>query len=298
MNAFADRLFSLLLGWTGTLFNGLWNLVTNNSAGVSGFLRRFWLPMIIILLIFGTVTDYVVWLIRWRPYYAWFSWFRRREGRKRLDVTRHYMESLDRAPLDLPEYQDEQASPDDIPMQDEPVYFHFEPVPEMLPGGISQEEPFLSAGQPDGAQKPYIPSLPWEQARQTLAEDSLAGQSLFQPLQEPLNGALYQPYLPPEEAPVWDETAGPGAQSTLPGKETAPSVRRRRAGSHRQRQQSLFRSIKDTLFTQEDEAGSLDSLPPPVSQEDAFHKPYYPQNYHYRGDPAGNHGQPQEPPRQ
>ena len=57
MNFIADSLFSVLLGWTRSLFNDLWNMITNDSSGFTGFLQRFWLPIILILLIGATLID-------------------------------------------------------------------------------------------------------------------------------------------------------------------------------------------------------------------------------------------------
>ena len=295
MNVFADRLFSLLLGWTGTLFNGLWNLFTNNSGGMSDFLRRFWLPLIVILLIFGTMADYIIWFIRWRPHYVWRSWFRKHESSRRLNTTRHYMENLDRSPLDLPEYQDAQAY-DDIPMQDEPVYFQFKPVEVNLPEDEAQDISFVPAQFLHEEQQPYVPSLPWEQARQVSREENNSQNCLSPQEGHPENEPEihYQPLFTREELDNWKNTAGidDGFQKYEP--ETQPVSRRRRAGSHRQRKAGFLSSIRDTLFIGEDESTTLDSLPPPIPQEEAFHKPYYPQNYNYRTNPPP--GEQQDPP--
>lgn len=283
MNVFADRLFSLLLGWTGTLFNGLWNLFTNNSGGISDFLRRFWLPLIVILLVFGTLTDYIIWFIRWRPHYVWRSWFRQRESGRRLNTTRHYMENLDRSPLELPEYQDVQAY-DDIPMQDEPVYFHFKPIEADPLEDEAQDVSFVPAQFLQEEQQPYVPSLPWEQARRASREEISSLNDLFLQEDHPENEpeTQYQPLFTGEEVENWKNASGMEDGPLKSEPETQPVSRRRRVGSRRQRKAGFFSSIRDTLFNGEDESTALDSLPPPIPQEDAFHKPYYPQNYSYR----------------
>lgn len=281
MNVLADRLFALLLGWTRALFNSLWDLVTDPSAGVSGFIRRFWLPIILLILVFGTVMDFAVWLIRWRPYLIWRDWFRRRDARRRLAVTRDYMEDLDHSPLDLPEYQD--AAAYGAYGQDEPIHFDFgpqapQPADYADPGAFQAQ---WSPQTPPNAPA-FTPMLPWEQYRQEEPPPIPGGQA-------------------PYAAPEWQAYGQDGMMEGLepdamtPGQEPAYPERRRRAGSRRSRQPGLFRSLKETLFDQEGALEPLDALPPPIPQEEAFHKPYYPQSYNYRHAPQSNE-QPRDLP--
>ena len=321
MNIIADRLFALLLGWTGSLFNGLWNLITNEGGAFAGFLRSFWLPMILILLLFGTVVDYVIWLIRWRPYYVWSSWLRRVIGRRRLHQTRSYMEDLDHSPLDLPEYQELQGEGQSA-LYDEPIYFDFQAAPyaaqQEYPeypedAGIQplplQEEPyqeqFYQEAQPQEdhlAQElppAFVPSLPWENLRPVpiatfpMAEE-LPPSEVFQEeppaLQEdtgPAPAFDEEPYHPDDL--YLAETQQQEAAPDLP-----PTLRRRRVDNRRRRAGNMLKSIRDTLFDAETDPEAGDIMQPPVSPEAAFHKPYYPQSYQYReqkGPPPG-----QEPP--
>ncbi|MGI6695928.1 MAG: hypothetical protein ACOX6O_06795 [Christensenellales bacterium] len=272
MNIIADRLFGLLLGWTRGLFNSLWNLVTNHSSGITGFLQRFWLPMIVILLMAGTITDYVVWIIRWRPHYVWRSWFSRRDRSRRMQATQAYMADLDQAPLDLGYdqgdepyfYPQDQAvtfpENDSFPYSQEPVYQ--EPPISRPPQPLMQQTPSFTPAYPEHE----LPHAAW------IAEPEAQPQALWQ---EP---------LPPEEAvyqPAWDE-----AVPHEPEEETVPEIpaspRRRRVDTKRQRQPGLLRAIRETFIDPMDPDEQLDSLPPPISPEDAFHQPYYPENYSYR----------------
>ena len=282
MNVIADRLFSLLLGWTRGIFNNLWNLLTNNSAGVVGFFERFWLPMILILLLVGTAADYIVWLIRWRPYYVWRSWFMRRSRKKRLQATQDYMSDLDQAPLDLDlgpmEYapftpmppqdaaealpqQDGYFAPDPNPYEAQPL---FQAPPQAWP---QQEADMPPAPQyPEPEPQPELPFAAWT----AQAEDSV-------PWQEA------QP-----AAPVWEDSFLPESAETPAPAEgmvsgaAAQSRRRRRSTAKRQRQPGLLRTLRETLLDPMDASEPVNSLPPPISQEDAFHQPYYPENYRYR----------------
>ncbi len=72
-NGFAADFLQILLGWLQSLFNGVWALFSGGSGG--SLLRWFsenWLGLLVVLLIFGIVTDVLVYLIRWRPFWWWF----------------------------------------------------------------------------------------------------------------------------------------------------------------------------------------------------------------------------------
>lgn len=295
MNLIADNLFSVLLGWTRSLFNSLWNMLTNNSAGFTGFLQRFWLPLIIVLLVFGTLTDYIIWLIRWRPYYVWSAWLRKRIGQRRLNQTQHFMEDLDHSPLDLPEYQMPYEDEDRSRLMDEPVYFDFQPDNPPLTAEQQTSDGFQQAAAFMEEPPLFTPSLPWEDALQsgtvpgneqeawaaeTRDEDAIMQETM---LQNQWN------YFQRQELPVSrnPETYPMAAEN---GQVAPGSARRRRAGTKRQRGKEMLRSIKDTFFSPGDASGSIDSLQSPVSQEDAFHKPFYPQNYAYREQPPNKSG--------
>lgn len=286
MSLLADNLFALLLGWTRSLFNGLWNLITNNSSGFVGFLQRFWLPILIILLFAGTFFDLLIWLIRWRPYYVWGSRLRKRANRKRLERTSDYMDSLDHSPLDLPEYRT-QDQYDELPNQ--PVYFDYhqpdpqgpyvQPVQE-----VQEDEGFYFQSPQMEPETPFVPDLPWQPALQNsppvydeisqVEPDFYEAEPAEQETQ--YNDAVF---MPPEATSSLTADTG-----TLPRYDDEPSQntssRRRRTARHQR--SNVFQSIKDTLFTAENEQDLMDGFQPPVRPEDAFHKPFYPQNYNYK----------------
>ena len=296
MNYIADRLFALLLGWTNSLFNGLWNLLTNNTAGVTGFLKRFWLPIILVLLIAGTLIDYIIWFIRWRPHYVWGAWLRQRGDKRRLDQSLHYMEALDYSPLDLPEYQQEYGDSNQPAVADEPVYFDFDmPWTQDARQEAPMESQAIDPAVSDTQPPLFVPNLPWEGQQPGIApQQEQAGQAWF-----PASDYSGQPdnlYMQPEpapyhDAPLYPEELPPSWQPAAPANGNHPSEasqmsRRRRVDSRRQRGARVLQSIRDTFFAGEDELASLDSIQPPVTQEEAFHKPYYPQNYSYKEQQA------------
>ena len=69
MGSFINALFNFLLGWIRGTAQWLWNMVTSDShGGLLGWAMRNWLPLVILLCIFGVVMDFLVYLIRWQPY--------------------------------------------------------------------------------------------------------------------------------------------------------------------------------------------------------------------------------------
>lgn len=72
-NGFAADFLQILFGWLQNLFNGIWALFSGGSGGsVLRWLSENWLSLLIVLLVFGLVTDVVIYLIRWRPFWWWF----------------------------------------------------------------------------------------------------------------------------------------------------------------------------------------------------------------------------------
>ncbi len=115
MNAFADVMFTLLLGWVRGFINEVWALVTSGAGeGFMSWLGDNWLWIALILCLAGTVLDYAVWFMRWRPYKVWaarLNAFRRRvrgEGRRAKRFNQGYREGVR---MDWLEQDEQQAYP-------------------------------------------------------------------------------------------------------------------------------------------------------------------------------------------
>jgi len=71
---YANAIVNLMLGWLKGLAN--WVLKLFNLAGSGGspllWLSQNWLKLLLVCLVIGTVVDWLVWMIRWRPYWVWF----------------------------------------------------------------------------------------------------------------------------------------------------------------------------------------------------------------------------------
>lgn len=63
----------IMLSWMRWLTSWFWNIL--NAGGTSGgFLAWFsenWKSLTVFLIVVGLVVDWLVWMIRWRPYWLW-----------------------------------------------------------------------------------------------------------------------------------------------------------------------------------------------------------------------------------
>ena len=71
-NEFAQGIIEALLGWIRWLTSWVWDFFQADMAG--GFISWFaahWLSMAVTFIIIGLIADFIVWMIRWRPYWLW-----------------------------------------------------------------------------------------------------------------------------------------------------------------------------------------------------------------------------------
>lgn len=81
MGGFASSAFSVMLAWVRTAAAWLWNLTSGDTG--SGFLvwiGAHWKLLAIALCVIGLAIDWAVYLLRWKPYRVWASFFRRLRG--------------------------------------------------------------------------------------------------------------------------------------------------------------------------------------------------------------------------
>ena len=78
---YADMFITLTLGWIRGVTNWIWSMIRlgQGSAGRS-FLAWFsnhWVKLVIVLMLACVAMDWLIWLVRWRPYWLWFGKKRR-----------------------------------------------------------------------------------------------------------------------------------------------------------------------------------------------------------------------------
>ncbi len=69
MGVIADSLFTVLMSWVRALVNGIWALFSSERTTILEFLGKNWIGIVLVIVVAGLFIDWVVWLVRWRPYH-------------------------------------------------------------------------------------------------------------------------------------------------------------------------------------------------------------------------------------
>lgn len=72
-NQFAEKLVEVMLSWVRLFVNWFWALFRSGApSGLSKWFAGSWKGIVVLLIVAGVVVDWLVWMIRWRPYWLWF----------------------------------------------------------------------------------------------------------------------------------------------------------------------------------------------------------------------------------
>ena len=280
MNSFANSLFSLLFGWAKTLIQRVWTAAS--TGGFSGFftwLGDNWLWVALLLCLAGTVVDFCVWMVRWRPYLVWQTHLRRLsrrfqgQGRMAQRMEQGYQSAVD---LDVP--MDEAPPQQDL----------WDPADWDIPAAPLWEEADGSAAVPaaDGGDggAPYEPA-PVQQPAAPVYVDAVS------------SAAPAPVYAPPPALALSDLQLAAGGADALsaserrrrfvpPAYELPPTNVSTRASSsfgsdlpRRKRRSEKYDRRKPAwhLLGDEEENALLDGLPPAADPSASFHEPVFPQ---------------------
>ena len=77
MGTLADSMFSVLMSWVRALVSAIWALFGSERTTALEFLGKNWLGIAALMIVIGLVVDWLVWLLRWRPYHIWAKRARR-----------------------------------------------------------------------------------------------------------------------------------------------------------------------------------------------------------------------------
>ena len=69
---FTQKIVEVLLSWMRLVTSWVWNFFQADMGG--GFLSWFadnWVHIALTLIIVGLIVDWLIWMIRWRPYWLW-----------------------------------------------------------------------------------------------------------------------------------------------------------------------------------------------------------------------------------
>ena len=79
MGSFANTLFRVMLGWLQGIVSAVWSAFTSEKGGsLLTWIGKHWIPIAAILCIIGLVSDLGIYLVRWKPYKVWKSFFFRK----------------------------------------------------------------------------------------------------------------------------------------------------------------------------------------------------------------------------
>lgn len=106
MGAFADSLFSLLLGWVRGLVGAIMTVISSGGeSGILPFLGKNWLAIVVIIVAIGLAGDWFIWMVRWQPYRVWGTNMRR--VARALHIGGREQEEAQQEPEDLPAQESE-----------------------------------------------------------------------------------------------------------------------------------------------------------------------------------------------
>ena len=256
MNSFANSLFSLLFGWARGLIQQVW--VSAASGRYSGFfiwLGDHWVFLAVFLCLCGTVLDFTIWMVRWRPYLVWRTALHRVARRFQGDQTensrrfeRGYQGGV---ALDIPPNTEQQIEQNDWEEQ-----------------AVSESQDHRQAPANMNTFTQAVvgqePQQPWYTAEESYAQEKNDSQE---------RDRWQRRFAPPDGYEAPSMTASPRVNSAYSGDSFNIKRRRRTEKYERRRPEWREKLIKGN----EDEYAMLDGLPPAVDRQQAFHEPVYPQ---------------------
>ena len=267
MNSFANTMFAMLFGGIRSVIQRVWGAAAEGRlSGFFTWLGDHWLWVALFLCIACTAVDFLVWVIRWRPYLVWKTWLRKlrrlfRGERKREKMfERGYREAL--VPVHIAEGPAPAAPRTDWPEE------QWEEQQEIPAPQTPEEYPVYPqpAGQP--APEADVPAVQFEMPAYP-AQEPAAVFSAPQPENPAPRGRAFPPPTAYEAPPM----ELPERPASVYGAEPSYASRRRRSERHEKKRGEWQKRL--AAITQDD-VGMLDGLPPAVDRQDAFHEPVYP----------------------
>ena len=251
MNSFANSLFSLMFGWARALIQQVWNSgVSGQYNGFFVWLGHHWVWLVLILCLVCTAMDFLIWLVRWRPYLVWRSALRRllrRVQGARAESARRFAKGYQGGvELDMPPAEEPQPSQQDWEETD-----------------WQQEAP---------PEQEAMPETLHTFTRAVLRTDEILRQTETEFIPESAGAARQRQFPTPEgyePPPMMASSRRNAAYGT-----DLPAARRRRRSEKYERRRAEWR--ERLIKGDEDEDSLLDGLPPAVDRQQAFHEPVLP----------------------
>ncbi len=135
MGSFIKTLFQGMMDWVRILVSSAWSFFNGyNGYERLNWIANHWVTLLLVLCALGLVADGLIYLIRWKPYRVWGSFFRRL-GRRRDAVEKGGPE----ADMAEPDMMDEPVSVPELPPAEDTAA---EPAREERDAGWAWENPF------------------------------------------------------------------------------------------------------------------------------------------------------------
>jgi len=97
MGSFANTLFKIMLGWLQGAVSAIWSaFTTENGASLLAWIGSHWLLIAGILCVVGLTADLCVYLLRWKPYKVWKSFFSQHADQEQMNEGGHRTETPER----------------------------------------------------------------------------------------------------------------------------------------------------------------------------------------------------------
>ena len=311
MGSFANSLFTLMLGWLQSAASALWSALTNEGKGsFFQWIGRSWPVIVVILCVIGLAVDLGVYLLRWRPFKVWKSFFARmrhskkikneyddEEGESGFDYEQdeydpeplppmnpHYRRGHERgmrqeyyesAPLSPRELRNRQEADLNRWQEDEPEEEAYIPdeQPVITNAGYSvpADSPYRRPAEPPFQQQP--PARQNTDSNRRSPEEGYAEQAPVS-----LNYNTYQ-HAPEPDYRAYQEQMPP--MNVPPQYDMPPEIPEART-MQRKRKRRL--NVGELFSDREDDVFEFDAPQDLIDRNQAYHKPVYPRGWKQSGD--------------
>lgn len=252
MGSFANSLFKIMLGWLQTAVSSVWSAFTSdNGSSLFNWIGQHWIMTAAVLCCAGLAADLCVYLLRWKPYKVWKSFFSRQR------------ESDEKA-------SSEETGPD------------MERSNEQYRTGIQKRSREFIPGtrEPDDTQQE--PDLSkWENNRDDYTQDAVY------PEEEPAtvtNAGYVVPADSPYRRPVREESGNPSSEAmqleNSAGVQTEIQEDMKPSGPRRRRKLN----VSDLFTNPEEELQQFDAPQHMIDSRKAYRRPVYPRGWEKNED--------------
>ena len=244
MGSFANTVFRIMLSWLQGAVSAVWSAFTSEKGGsFLEWIGNNWIPIALVLCLIGLVADLGIYIVRWKPFRVWKSFFTRRKQRNDIQMEES---------LPVQKENDIPQSAEEVSVPAVNVWKHTQVVDAMSPDLSRWED--KSEEQPE------------EQRTEILPQPTVTGAGYVVPADSP--------YRRPKEVPVFanvQETASEPEEGMQPEEYYAPATMRSR------KRRRL--NVSDLFSNPEEEMYDFEAPQQLIDSRKAYHEPVYPRGW-------------------